>query len=577
MLTFRQIRAQAVQSAFPMGMPSRLDDTYGDDGVTVIQFGPFSNQLTACLIDLQQQSAFYKSNNQDIWPFCSTFFQCGATVFQAPRAEQIHRLWTIPRSGACCPVFYYYVPDFDDWQNRLRLNSPKWDAPPNTGLTKLQEGFLFNQEVEAATTTDKGVRWGQGWWTLSKGRIYMAPRIESWEQVVVSWQGVRFAWDMDNIFPLNGPFADDTADRATDLVNVVTSWFKRYYYQHVRPDAGQWQLADVEWRRTRAQLIVRRDMEMQADLQPRIYYPQPHTCKPAQEWPRHCKPDDGTNPTITYAIAGNILAGDNALAVSNLIASWRADYLLTPGNAWGTTSLNAAPNLDANFGLYYNKFLFPYLGTQAAQSSETQRAFPALGPLDRSPTLRYPIFRQYFNLTQTIPTQPDPSRGYYEKVLGPVHFFFIDAGYLANGTTVDQPDGNTFTSSQGAYFKQRLDASTARWKIVVIGAPPYSSGSGLPTTGGFAALQWPFDQLGVTAVISGGFASNYERLKVNGVTYLQVGTGGMALTGFTTPLNTSLVRNETFGALKLEAACASLKLTFFDSAGTEQDTLTIIA
>lgn len=577
MMTFRQLRAQAVQSAFPMGMPSRLDDTYGDDGTTVTQFGPFSNQLTACLIDIQQQSPFYKANHQDIWPFCSTYFQCGATVVQAPRAEQIHRVWTIPRSGACCPVFYYYVPSFDDWQQRLRAASPKWDAPDNTGLPTLQEGFLYNPQVGAADTTDKGIRWGHGWWTLHNGRMYIAPRIESWEQIVASWKGVRFAWGIDDQIPLNGPFADDVADRATDLVNVVTSWFKRYYYQHVRPDIGAWQLADKEWRTQRAMLLQRRDMEMQAGPQSMIYYPQPHSFKKTSDWPRHCKPDDGTNPTISYAIVGNVLAGDNALAVGDMVDSWKPDYLLTPGNAWGTTSVNTQAGLDANFGTYYHKFLFPYLGTAASQTAETQRAFPALGPLDRDPSTRFPVFRQYFNLTQTVPTQNAPSRGYYEKVLGPVHFFFLDAGYLPNGTTVAQTDGNTFASPQGAYFKQRIDASTARWKVVVIGAPPYSSATGLPTAGGFAAVRWPFDQLGVTAVISAGFASNYERLLVNGVNYMQVGTGGMALTDFGTVLDTSVIRSETFGALKLDATCASLTFNYFDSGGTNQDTLTISA
>ncbi len=575
MITFRQFRQLVITSAWPMGMPARMDDIYGDDGTTVVQLGPLSLQLTAFLIDIQQHSEFYKQNHRDIYPFCSTYFQCGATVLAAPRAQQIRRVYTQPHGSDCCPVFLDYIQDFADWFNRMRLVSPRWDAPANSDLPVLPNGFFFNRQSEATDTTDKGLRWAWGVWTLHQGRLYLGPRIEHWEQVVVDWDGIRYAWAMEDRVPVNGPYSDEIPDQSMELVNVAVPWVKKYEFTYVRPDANLSEEMRRLWFESRRVLLLMRDAEMKAQLQPVRSFPQVAAPKIDAKLPRHCQPSDGNDPTFTYAFVGDVTAGSSAAAVAELIRSWTPDYVIANGGMWDATDENTAADLDANFGQYYARWMFPYAGTEGTSEASTQQLFAAYGNQERDPSSRFNIVRQFFNLLPTDPSNPQPCRGYYEKRLGPAHFFFIDSGYENDLTTVAQPDGNTYTSAQGTYFRQRIQGSNARWKFVVMSAPPYSSSTGLPVAGGFAALRWPFQQWGTDAAFS-AHAGQYERLAVDGYPYFVAGTGGQTLNGFTDPLSAYSVKNlESFGAIRLDLTCDRAVIRFFQTDGTIFDTLEI--
>ena len=217
-------------------MPETMNDIYGDDGVTITQLGILSNQITACLVDVQNQCDFYQTGNIDRHPFCSTYFKCGATVISAPRGTPIERIYTLPREADCCPVYYDYIPDFDQWLVALEGLSPKWENPANTGLPALPNGFRFARISEASGTTDKGRRWDRGVWTLYNGNLYMAPRIESWEEVLIEWQGVKRSYSMADPVNLSGPFIDPTPDAGMELANVVVPFVKEYRGE-VRDDA----------------------------------------------------------------------------------------------------------------------------------------------------------------------------------------------------------------------------------------------------------------------------------------------------------------------------------------------------
>src|SRR5438067_20338 len=80
-----------------------------------------------------------------------------------------------------------------------------------------------------------------------------------------------------------------------------------------------------------------------------------------------------------------------------------------------------------------------------------------------------------------------------------------------DATDSHEPDGYATTSKQGQWLQAQLPASTAPWKVVYSPHPPYSSGY----FGNTPVMQWPFQQWGATAVLSGS-DHDYERIVLNG-------------------------------------------------------------
>lgn len=156
---------------------------------------------------------------------------------------------------------------------------------------------------------------------------------------------------------------------------------------------------------------------------------------------------------------------------------------------------------------------------------------------------------------------------YYSKRIGQVEFFMICDGF-DTGMTNHEPDGYTAGtinsegvavggSVQWQWFVKQVRDSTARWKVACLHHPPWASGNGhvgqpgVTPNGSNPPLQWPFKQMGIDLVLS-GHEHSYERLVVDGLTYIVNGAGGNGLTGFGTPLPTSVQRvSGQFGAVRL--------------------------
>jgi hypothetical protein len=198
-----------------------------------------------------------------------------------------------------------------------------------------------------------------------------------------------------------------------------------------------------------------------------------------------------------YAVAGSYEA-PVAMLVHNLLP----DFIITLGD--NNYVDGSAEWIDRNIGQYYGRYISPYLG-QFGPGATENRFFPSLGNHDWLTPGAQP-YLDYFTL-------PGNER-YYDVVRGDVHLFAIDSD-------ISEPDGVTVGSVQARWLRDALAASTARWRVVYMHHPPYSSGS----HGSTVALQWPFREWGANLVLA-GHDHIYERLSVDGLTYVICGLSG---------------------------------------------------
>jgi hypothetical protein len=248
------------------------------------------------------------------------------------------------------------------------------------------------------------------------------------------------------------------------------------------------------------------------------------------------------------------LAGGAEADVAAMVKGWGVDYIITTGDnnypdgAWET--------IDQNIGQYYHEYISPYIGTYG-EGAAVNRFYPTLGNEDYDDVTdnAQPYF-DYFTL-------PGNER-YYDVVLGPVHLFAVNSDWR-------EPDGVGRSSVQAAWLRDRLASSTAPWKLVVFHAAPYSSGR----HGGTDWMRWPFKEWGASAVLS-GHNHVYERLDIDGLTYMVNGVGGGPIYTFNDPVPGSQVRyNADYGAMLVTADETLITFQFFNRRAELIDTYQI--
>jgi hypothetical protein len=235
-----------------------------------------------------------------------------------------------------------------------------------------------------------------------------------------------------------------------------------------------------------------------------------------------------------------------------LLHGWQPDLILTVGD--NNYPSGSAETIDANIGQYYAAYIAPYQGNYGAGASEN-RFFPILGNHDIYTDGGQPFF-DYFTL-------PGNER-YYEFQRGPVHFFALNSD-------PSEVDGVGRSSTQAAWLRQGLADSTARWQIVYMHVPPYSSG----IESDIAWMRWPFAEWGADLLLA-GHEHFYERLDVDGIPLLINGIGGGAVYPFTEINPRSQVRfNADYGALLVTASEDHLTSEFYTRSGVLIDQLSL--
>ena len=151
---------------------------------------------------------------------------------------------------------------------------------------------------------------------------------------------------------------------------------------------------------------------------------------------------------------------------------------------------------------------------------------------------------------------------YFTQAFGEMEFFFYDT----NETHVDNDQtslGASQNAPMGQWLLNALRQSKARWKIVVIHHPAYTSSTHSP--GGYPAMAWDWPGLGVALVLQ-SHDHVAERLLKDGATYFTVGLGGSGVHAFGTPLAESKFRSATNGYLKLYDSRSNLVVEYYDTA-----------
>ena len=243
--------------------------------------------------------------------------------------------------------------------------------------------------------------------------------------------------------------------------------------------------------------------------------------------------------------------------VAARVKSWDPDFIATVGD--NNYPLGEAATIDSNIGQYYHDYISPYTGAYGPGSPGGNRFWPALGNHDWNPNgAAYTPYTDYFTL-------PGNER-YYTTVQGNTQLFVLNSDE-------HEPDGTSPLSIQGLWLQSQLAASTAQWKLVLFHHPPFSSGA---NHGDNPFMDWPFQQWGATAVIT-GHDHDYERFMRNGIPYFVNGLGGESQYSFrTTPSAGSVVRYvQDYGAMLIDATAAAINFKFITRSGALVDTYTI--
>lgn len=545
--TYLDLKAEVSSSIWPNDAPVEgMGGCYGPENLQVA-IARYFNQAVNWL---QQNIECLKDEHLDVTRQCNSYFHCGLSVIDKPDGV-IHRLFTIQHSGFCDPVHY------DEVSKEEILKWSRWfmrivTSPGNAGLTQLPGGFT----QAASSTDDTNGRALFGKWAKDKSRILIAPWLQSYEAVVVEWDGYKTNWRDTDLVP-----------DAADYKRAVKLFVQKEYAVDFERDPGFSQLCNDNLHGNQQRNVV--------GAVPALI----HQCREKQRqrksehsavesdylWRTYEIPiaeaATSDTPTVIAAIGDYGLAGTPLADVAALVKSWVPSHIITSGN--NNYPAGSAATIDANVGQYFYQYITPYFGSYGAELG-ANRFWPSLGNRDLDSATPGEPYEDYFSL-------PNNDR-YYDLIIGHVHLFFINSGYNTAGTLIEA-DGNTETSVQAAWILLKAVRSTIRWKIAVFNSPALSSQAGI----GKSALGWDFPKYGFHAVINAGDSKSYERITTLGIPHFVNGIGGAGLVAFSgTPVTGSEKQySADYGALKISATCDELTFSARNTADEEFDSVTL--
>jgi predicted phosphodiesterase len=255
-----------------------------------------------------------------------------------------------------------------------------------------------------------------------------------------------------------------------------------------------------------------------------------------------CTPQPVPKPEPKYAHISQVIAviADFGTArkaqrsVANMVASFNPSFVVTAGDNIYTKKKG------------YKKLVGDYY---------PQKIVPVPGNHDYLEGISK--YDDYFGTTPT-------TRTYVHQAESGVDFFMIDSDPGLRSSKVRR--------EQREWLRIATNASKAKYKIVVLHHPPFSSGM----HGSTKKYQWDYASYGIDLVIS-GHDHTYERIIRGGVTYVVVGTGGAKLYDCRKKLvwGSRLCNDSRYGAMMLNVNSHQLRAVFHGTAGQPLDIFTV--
>lgn len=197
--TFLQLRAEINASIWPSGVAENLADPLRDADDNVIAPAPLTMLYQEAMATIAKWVPCEQTNPTDVINFSMTYFKMGMTAI-SERPGVVKRIYTIAGGEWTDPVFYTQMewPEPENWARNLLT---QYQDPANAlVLPPLPKGFK-----RAESTTDRNEagdligRARHGIWAIHDRRIWVAPWIQSNEQLVVEWHGIKKQWNDDDL------------------------------------------------------------------------------------------------------------------------------------------------------------------------------------------------------------------------------------------------------------------------------------------------------------------------------------------------------------------------------------------
>lgn len=480
------------------------------------------------MIDLQRTVECLRVRNTSQYPHCSTYWHDAKTAVEAPKGR-IHLVYTIANGNWRDKVYMDPCrwPEMLVWANQLYKSL----TPVNAGLPALPTGHFY---AEPSTDSTLG-RARVGLWTQERGRIYVAPWIQSNETLVIEWDGIKSAWgDTDAI-------DEDVWDQ--DVRGAIQLYVRWDHERKHGTDMQMRQAAKLDYEEKRADLML--------DCQQRI------------EEPQNRNPEMVRRITQAELTAGNVPAAATTTFSIGMIGDW--------GSNDGTASAQTAALVEILKVRGISRVFT--LGDNVYDNDAAVALATLLAPLhDFTTTYSYGNHDYDRGIAAITAYIPQNGNGrYFSVVYGNVHFFVLstdpretDGGYVDASTSTEN-------SIMGEWLRTSLAISTARWKVVIGHHTPYTSD--VNNYPGNRWMRWPFKTWGADLYLC-GHGHSAELVTIDGFNYLQNGLGGNSIRDLHSPRVTGSVwsYNSDYAVSILTATCDTLKIDIRNQADVVVET-----
>lgn len=516
MQTYAQFKDKIKRIAFPAGEPANLvsgHDAMFETGMVHVQ------QCVPCLQEF----------NTSTYASAVRQWDGSKTRVEMPKGR-IRRVYTV--AGG-----------LDRWRDKVYYRSSNitelecWSRNLVDAVTPPLPDLGYGVRAENVASDWEAGRARQGIWAHYRGYLYLAPWLQTYELLVVVWDGEKPEWQ-----------ASDVVNRliwTKDAENVMLLYLKWQHELHY----GDISIAGVlekQFDKALAWLIhmCRENTKQRPD---EICASEGRTFDQVPSGTDGGLDEDDDDPTEDTTEQDEVLfnaVGDLGDPGTNTDAVAAAVIADNPEIFFALGDLTYNDDFAADFGVNYQSFL------------DAENVVPVPGNHDVIGG-DLDAFKAYFDAVIGNNGQN------YEVAFGPLHILVYNSEDTGN---ID------VNSAQAEWLRAKLLLSTARWKIVLMHRPPFSSGT---THGSTAALQLPFKAWGADVVLA-GHEHNYERIVTDDFPYIVVGTGGRPLYPFGAAVAGSAFRNNTtYGRLIGEVTCDSMILSYKTVDGTVLDTYTI--